>query len=321
MEITWYPKNCKALNSKIYLRKDVGESKQINNNKVSKYIYNKGLNCYYTNADQFLNKREDLVMAIADQKPDVIFISEVIPKNQTNPIPEALLSIDGYNCLLNFDPNKSNLGASGIRGVAIYTRKTLEVREVEFKIEGFRDHIWIEIPSFDKDLILCGCVYRSPSNDTNLERCMRSTNKIIELINTAHQRNNNLVIVGDFNFKQIDWTNDCVPHGQQHLLKFVNALHDLFLYQHVSEPTRHRNGERPSILDLILSSEEGVIQDLQYLPPLGNSDHISMTFKTAPFHQEVNIPQSYNIFKTDYKAIKEYLCYQDWSGIKIQLRY
>ena len=92
-----------------------------------------------------MNKRDDLIMLIADDKPDVMLITEVIPKKQVNPITQALLDIEDYKCLLNFDPNDANLGASGIRGVAIYYRKTLKTVEVEFKIDGFHDHAWVEI--------------------------------------------------------------------------------------------------------------------------------------------------------------------------------
>ena len=179
------------MNLETHFSKDEGESKLLKNDKVSKLTPNQGLTCFYTNVDQFVNKREDLIMAIADDKPDIIFIAEVIPKNQINLIPKALLSIEGYGCLLNFDPNKSNLGTSGIRGVAIYSRTTLKIREVEINVKGFRDQIWIEILTCDKDSILCGCVYRSPSNDINLERCMRCTEKTIDLINAVYQRNNN----------------------------------------------------------------------------------------------------------------------------------
>ena len=41
------------------------------------------------------------------------------------------------------------------------------------------------------------------------------------------------------------------------------------IFQHVTEPTRYRENERPNLLDLVLSSEEGMVQDLRYLPPLG----------------------------------------------------
>ena len=43
-----------------------------------------GLEYLYTNADQLLNKIEELKMHIADDEPDVIIITEVIPKAQKN---------------------------------------------------------------------------------------------------------------------------------------------------------------------------------------------------------------------------------------------
>ena len=45
----------------------------------------------YTNADQLVNKRYDLEMMIADNKPDVMMITEAIPKGQVNPITSLLL--------------------------------------------------------------------------------------------------------------------------------------------------------------------------------------------------------------------------------------
>jgi len=51
----------------------------------------------YTNSDQLLNKHDDLLMQIADSPPDIILITEVIPKAQTNPIDEARLNIPGFN--------------------------------------------------------------------------------------------------------------------------------------------------------------------------------------------------------------------------------
>ena len=40
----------------------------------------------YTNADQLINKRDDLIMRIADDEPDIMLITEVIPKCQISPI-------------------------------------------------------------------------------------------------------------------------------------------------------------------------------------------------------------------------------------------
>ena len=45
----------------------------------------------YTNADQFPNKKDDLLMFIAGKKVDIIMVTEMIPKQQKNVIPPSLL--------------------------------------------------------------------------------------------------------------------------------------------------------------------------------------------------------------------------------------
>ena len=42
-------------------------------------------------------------MRIVDDEPDIMLVTEVIPKCQMNPI--AQLNIDGYNYTSNFDPD------------------------------------------------------------------------------------------------------------------------------------------------------------------------------------------------------------------------
>ena len=54
-----------------------------------------GIKFWYTNADQFINKRDFLLARIADDEPDVIMITEVIPKSQANPIAPSLLAFEG----------------------------------------------------------------------------------------------------------------------------------------------------------------------------------------------------------------------------------
>ena len=43
----------------------------------------------YTNAEQLINKRDDLIMRIADDEPDIMLRTEVILKFQINPIAAA----------------------------------------------------------------------------------------------------------------------------------------------------------------------------------------------------------------------------------------
>ena len=94
----------------------------------------------YTNADQLINKKVDLELLIAGDSPDIMLITEVIPQKQSYSLDKALFDITGYHCLLNFVPKETNLGASGIRGVAIYYKESLEVAEVDIQSDRCRDH-------------------------------------------------------------------------------------------------------------------------------------------------------------------------------------
>ena len=86
------------------------------------------------------------------------------------------------------------------------------------------------------------------------------------------------------------------------------------MYQHVTEPTRYRPNENPNLLDLVLSSEESMVRDMNYLPPLGESDHICICFdvmcgKPEPIKNE-NAER--NVFKSDFAKIIEELRRYDW---------
>ena len=56
--------------------------------------------------------------------------------------------------------------------------------------------------------------------------------------------------------------------SSQAIQTFIDTLNDLFLYQHVTKPTRYQAGSTPHILDLVISNEEGMVQDIFYHPIL-----------------------------------------------------
>ena len=80
-------------------------------------------------------------MVIASDEPDIMMFTEVIPKAQINPILETQISIKGYEIFTNFNYTDTNLGSSGIRGVAIYVKENLICREIKFR-GIFEDHVW-----------------------------------------------------------------------------------------------------------------------------------------------------------------------------------
>ena len=93
-----------------------------------------GLKCLYSNTDQLLNKIEDLKTIIAKDNPDIMLFTEVIPKAQKNEIYETQMKILGYETHCNFKFTEKNLGASGMRGVAIYIKDDIKSDEVTIKM-------------------------------------------------------------------------------------------------------------------------------------------------------------------------------------------
>ena len=232
-------------------------------------------------------------MEIAGKEPDIIMLTEVIPKAQLAPIHPALLDIPGFTCLTNFEPSQPALGSSGMRGICIYTSLKINAREVSFPENIFKEQLWVKIDLVGADFLLVGCIYRSPSstraNDEHLTELLRLA---------ANFRASHLLIAGDFNYGDIDWTlgvSMTLPHNSAH--KFIEAVQDCFLTQHVNEPTRHRDGQKSRMLDLVLTNEERILQNMEVLPGLGKSDHAIIRFQLSCYTNTGNAATS----KLDFK--------------------
>lgn len=72
-----------------------------------------------------------------------------------------------------------------------------------------------------------------------------------------------------------DWSTLTANSEGQALL---DLFQDLFLTQHVFVPTR---GD--SILDLVFSSEPGMVEDVNVMERFGTSDHNIVTFDSSEF--------------------------------------
>ena len=122
------------------------------------------LRILYTNADQFLNKRDLLLVHITgNHPPDIIIISEMLSKSPNSVITSALFALPGYFLYTNFDPDNHAAVISCIRGVGIFVSKRLQARQVFFNAPDFEDHVWAENQLRGCDSLLVGCIYRSPT--------------------------------------------------------------------------------------------------------------------------------------------------------------
>ena len=71
----------KKLSNKEDIRKSSKKSRNKRNNKA-KGNQTHDLTVLYTNADQFSNKKDELLLFIDSKQPDIIMITEMLPKNQ-----------------------------------------------------------------------------------------------------------------------------------------------------------------------------------------------------------------------------------------------
>jgi hypothetical protein len=81
-------------------------------------------------------------------------------------------------------------------------------------------------------------------------------------------------------------------------------LRDAYLLQYVTKPTRVRSSDNPHILDLVLSNID-IISDINYLSPLGKSDHSVLLVKLMDSMEEKQIFTKLNYNKGDYESMKE----------------
>jgi len=77
------------------------------------------------------------------------------------------------------------------------------------------------------------------------------------------------MIMGDFSYGEINWKNGTSPNElTKRATPFVETLRDLYLHQHITEPTHYRADQHLNALDLIITNEEGMIHNLALNAPV-----------------------------------------------------
>lgn len=152
------------------------------------------------------------------------------------------------------------------------------------------------------DLVLV-CLYIPPSM---IKYSIDPLNDLLDFIYTKFKENS-ILIVGDFNFPDVDWVNLTVKpdSNQKELHKcFLNLLLLFQLHQMVRNPT-HCKG---NTLDLVLTNTITHIEKLNVIEP-GLSDHFLVEWEMKSVQQPSSICKSfYNLYhKADISAIEEKL--------------
>ncbi|PIK61736.1 hypothetical protein BSL78_01290 [Apostichopus japonicus] len=131
---------------------------------------------------------------------------------------------------------------------------------------AFVNSVWCELSTNNskrsRDVITVGVVYRSPNSSDD--------NDVVLFDSIRKAAKGDVVIMGDFNFPDINWIDGSSSRKGSN---FLDVVQDCFLHQHVTFPTRGDN-----ILDLVLSSNPSNVVDLTGLGKLGTSDHDILAF-------------------------------------------
>jgi hypothetical protein len=197
----------------------------------------------------------------------------------------------------------------------IYIKGTLKAYQIESQETEFIEFIQAGIKTQSGSNILISCIYRSPS--ANNDDCVRELSDIISIKKFCNTKFDCILHMGDFNFKEINWVDQNTSVGTIHISsKFLEVVRDSFLFQHVKQPTRYRNENTPSLLDLVFTNEKGMIETIDHCSPLGNSDHEILEFRFV--HTNVAKPTSdekIRYFKGDYASVNEILKKVDWDTL------
>ena len=93
-----------------------------------------------------MNKRDDLLMVISHGRPDIIFISESLPKVRGATFSSQLLSLPGYTLFTSFDPEDRPMLAQGIRGICIYVVVDgIQASEISIAWTHAMEQLWLRI--------------------------------------------------------------------------------------------------------------------------------------------------------------------------------
>ena len=258
------------------------------------------LKILYTNADSLTNKMDELKALVQENDYDVICITETQPKYKTarqDPYEPQLMGYSGHF---------ANKG----RGVAIYTKSDIGTDTLDIPI-NFCDHIWLKLYLRNGKRMVMGCIYRSPNSSDENNQMLLEVMELASMLEKDH-----MIIVGDFNCKEIEWANYTVHASPQHFAsKLFDKTNDLFLDQLVLEPTRHRTGEQANVLDLVLTDSPDLVDNLTIEAPLGEKgDHNVIEFK---FNTPVPKPSSIDKlcwYRGDFTSITERLKEINWTN-------
>jgi len=253
------------------------------------------LKCICFNAQSLRHKMSELFVLAEVKDPHIIGVTE---SWGFDGISDAEFSIPGFT-MFRVDRKTGHRGG----GVLLYVKNEMKAVQVDFKSK-FTDQVWCKIRTVNDSELLTGVCYRSP----NVALSATDNDSLLyDLITEVSGKP--LLLMGDFNYPDIDWSTGCGHTGNSQ--NFADCIEDSFLTQHVTESTR-----KGSILDLVITSEPNMIDVVSVLGTFGSSDHNmlewNVNYNPKVHYSERSCP---DYSRANFTAIRQALIAVDWSQV------
>ena len=245
------------------------------------------LKCICFNAQSLRHKMSELFVLAEVKDPHIIGVTE---SWGFDGISDAEFSIPGFT-MFRVDRKTGHRGG----GVLLYVKNEMKAVQVDFKSK-FTDQVWCKIRTVNDSELLTGVCYRSP----NVALSATDNDSLLyDLITEVSGKP--LLLMGDFNYPDIDWSTGCGHTGNSQ--NFADCIEDCFLTQHVTESTR-----KGSILDLVITSEPNMIDVVSVLGTFGSSDHNmlewNVNYNPKVYYSERSCP---DYSRANFTAIRQAL--------------
>lgn len=247
----------------------------------------------HSNARSLCNKFNEFALFATTQNPDIVCVSETWLHTD---IPDSLVCPNGY-CVTRCDRN----GRGG--GIAIFVHNSVKFSVVDIPSEfSALEMICIDV-QYGAQTCRIIRYYRSPGcSAQDIDYMLLSVRSLQKLCSSDKVT----FIIGDFNLPHIDWS---YYHATDNIIynSFLKFVKSYGLIQFVDQPTREDN-----ILDLVLSTSDMSISDVDVFPPIGNSDHNVVMFNTnfvnSLNNHSISTPTFFDWSRANYAMISEDLC-------------
>ena len=191
-------------------------------------------------------KKEDLLHRIEELAEDQSIPFFVLTETHLKPhIKDAEVKIEGYSVLRSDRPERSQ------GGVAIFHMDNLSsTQNMTFSNKTCE----ICITQISQMKVTIVAIYRPP--DTELCLFKPVLDKVSKYLTTNSSRKNDIFIMGDLNFPNVEWGTEktlskCSRNDKDCFTEVLQLMSDHFLVQTVDVPTRQGN-----ILDVVLTNSQ-----------------------------------------------------------------